>query len=184
MTYKNINDRRDYLNSWRSKRKDKTNFQARSYYQKNRENILKKVKERSIKNHDKLLGYWKTYRIKNREKILNSRKESYIKNKEKLKRQRKKWREKNREKIIQKRKEWRTKNPYYKYKKYGVNIVEMAIKQEGKCKICSRETKLYVDHSHKTNQIRGLLCQQCNTALGMFQDNIDNLKKALIYLTK
>lgn len=43
---------------------------------------------------------------------------------------------------------------------------------------------LVVDHNHKTNNIRGLLCQKCNKALGLFKDNIENLKQAIKYLKK
>ena len=39
-----------------------------------------------------------------------------------------------------------------------------------------------VDHNHKTGVVRGLLCGQCNKALGGFKDNIQIMKKAIIYL--
>lgn len=44
--------------------------------------------------------------------------------------------------------------------------------------------KLYIDHCHKTNQVRGLLCFSCNSALGHFKDNVESLKKAIKYLKK
>lgn len=39
-----------------------------------------------------------------------------------------------------------------------------------------------VDHCHTTNKIRGLLCRKCNTALGLFSDNIDTIIQAANYL--
>ena len=39
-----------------------------------------------------------------------------------------------------------------------------------------------IDHSHKNEKIRGILCNWCNTALGNFHDNIELLKKAILYL--
>lgn len=41
-----------------------------------------------------------------------------------------------------------------------------------------------VDHSHQTGQIRGLLCDPCNTALGLFQDDQNRLQNAMEYLAK
>jgi hypothetical protein len=44
--------------------------------------------------------------------------------------------------------------------------------------------RLAVDHNHLTNGYRGLLCQNCNTGLGQFQDNIAILKQAIQYLER
>ena len=58
--------------------------------------------------------------------------------------------------------------------------------QEGKCKICGCEVPegkyLHVDHNKETGAVRGLLCRDCNTGLGMFKDNIELMKKAMKYL--
>lgn len=44
--------------------------------------------------------------------------------------------------------------------------------QLGKCAICGdRPPKLKLDHSHNTGQIRGLLCNGCNWALGCLNDS-------------
>lgn len=56
--------------------------------------------------------------------------------------------------------------------------------QSGRCAICQKVDKLVVDHDHTTNAIRGLLCYGCNTALGLFQDNVDTLRRAISYLAK
>jgi hypothetical protein len=39
-----------------------------------------------------------------------------------------------------------------------------------------------VDHSHKTNKVRDLLCTKCNTLLGAVDDNVEILEKAIKYL--
>ena len=58
-------------------------------------------------------------------------------------------------------------------------------KQKGCCSICGRAMdKLYADHSHKTGEVRGLLCGTCNTGLGMFKGLPKNLNKAYDYLRK
>ena len=63
--------------------------------------------------------------------------------------------------------------------------------QEGLCKICNQPetvkvkgvTKfLAVDHCHETGKIRGLLCNNCNRAIGMLKDNPEVLRKAASYL--
>ena len=45
-------------------------------------------------------------------------------------------------------------------------------------------SRLAVDHVHGTDQVRGLLCNLCNPALGLFKDNPDRLKRAIEYLER
>ena len=51
-------------------------------------------------------------------------------------------------------------------------------------KICGNKPQkpLYVDHCHETKKIRGLLCHQCNVALGHMNDDPQRLEKAISYL--
>ena len=53
------------------------------------------------------------------------------------------------------------------------------------CEIClfSHE-KLCIDHDHKTNRVRGLLCAHCNQGIGHFRDNIKTLESAIAYLER
>jgi 5-methylcytosine-specific restriction endonuclease McrA len=70
-------------------------------------------------------------------------------------------------------------------KQYGITYEEyedMLRQQEGKCVICGEVRLLHVDHCHKTNRVRGLLCSSCNGGLGMFKDNKQTLAKAIEYL--
>ena len=57
--------------------------------------------------------------------------------------------------------------------KYGITVEEysdMFKRQNGKCFICSVSgKKLVVDHCHKTNEVRKLLCHGCNTVLGKIE---------------
>jgi hypothetical protein len=75
------------------------------------------------------------------------------------------------------------------FRKYGITREEFDVMSEaqgGLCTICQRppigKTRLSVDHCHKTLRVRGLLCDQCNTGLGMFQDNPEVLAAAITYL--
>lgn len=70
-------------------------------------------------------------------------------------------------------------------KQYGITVDDynkMYDSQEGKCKICSSELTLCVDHCHTTGKIRGLLCNQCNVGIGCFKDDIILLSKVINYL--
>lgn len=53
---------------------------------------------------------------------------------------------------------------------YGISIHEyesMLLKQENRCGLCTDMMKSpCVDHDHKTNVVRGLLCHRCNLTLG------------------
>ncbi len=39
-----------------------------------------------------------------------------------------------------------------------------------------------VDHDHQTGFVRGLLCRDCNAALGLFKDSQEILERAIGYL--
>lgn len=79
---------------------------------------------------------------------------------------------------------------------YGITLVEyneMLEIQEGLCAICgnpetSRDHRtkelraLAVDHNHDTGEVRGLLCGDCNTGIGLLQDDIELLLNAIDYL--
>jgi len=50
------------------------------------------------------------------------------------------------------------------------------------CVICGVNDKLVVDHNHKTGKIRGLLCNKCNMAIGLLQDDPMIVEFAKMYL--
>ena len=75
--------------------------------------------------------------------------------------------------------------------KYNLSIEEyefILTAQNNCCKICSstvpgvRINRFHVDHCHKTNVVRGLLCEKCNMALGHLRDDPALLRKAADYL--
>ena len=71
-------------------------------------------------------------------------------------------------------------------KKYGLSYEkyrEMERDQGYVCAICNRRPEtLFVDHCHKTDKVRGLLCPGCNWGLGHFGDSRARLAAAQIYL--
>lgn len=76
---------------------------------------------------------------------------------------------------------------YILQKKFGLSESQynIAVKsQSGKCLICKSETKLVIDHNHNTGEVRGLLCNSCNTGIGLLKDNPKILESAIEYLNK
>ena len=114
----------------------------------------------------------------------------------------KKYREENSERVQTFAKTWNEANKskrkgYALKSNYGLTTEEfnrMLLDQDGTCAICERPEfmkdyrgklrDLSVDHCHKTDKIRGLLCYDCNLLLGKAEDNIDRLKAAIVYLEK
>ncbi|MCO6007772.1 endonuclease VII domain-containing protein [Actinoallomurus purpureus] len=55
--------------------------------------------------------------------------------------------------------------------------------QGGVCLICMKAAAEHVDHDHVTGERRGILCFNCNVALGQFKDDPWVLRRAIEYLT-
>ncbi|ANA86370.1 endonuclease VII [Gordonia phage OneUp] len=69
--------------------------------------------------------------------------------------------------------------------RYGISLAEyndLLDEQDGKCAICHTVAKLHVDHCHATGKKRGLLCSQCNTAIGLLKEDLNLLSRAAEYL--
>lgn len=79
------------------------------------------------------------------------------------------------------RKSENLKNVLAKYKITLTEYQKMHEEQHDCCFLCGENTKLYVDHNHKTNKIRKLLCRSCNFGLGLFQESPELLRKAASY---
>lgn len=97
----------------------------------------------------------------------------------------KKWRESNPERT----REIQRKSKYMR--NYGITVERyetMLAEQDERCAICRTGTPgrgriyFFVDHDHVTNEVRGLLCGDCNTGLGMFRDSPEALRSAILYL--
>lgn len=73
-------------------------------------------------------------------------------------------------------------------KKYGITTSEydaFLVAQNGRCGICRLKDphmRLAVDHCHKTGRVRGLLCSECNMAIGKFGEDAALLRAALVWL--
>jgi hypothetical protein len=71
------------------------------------------------------------------------------------------------------------------------NIVTEYFKSHnGLCEICGdrnidpSRTRLTIDHDHITGEFRGILCSNCNRAIGLFKDDSKTAMMAAIYLER
>jgi hypothetical protein len=85
----------------------------------------------------------------------------------------------------------------HRLQQYGVTPEQYAVllaEQGGGCAICGRsDTRLTVDHDHKCcpekarscgKCIRGLICNNCNLAIGLAEDNPDKLIQMAAYVVR
>ena len=94
------------------------------------------------------------------------------------------YRGKNRGKALRASKEQQF--AYYGLTKSGFgSLLKM---QGGVCAICFGAGKagqrLHIDHCHETNEVRGLLCGNCNQGLGRFKDDPTSLGRAVEYVQR
>ena len=67
-------------------------------------------------------------------------------------------------------------------------LLALEVRAGGKCECCgleltsARNKRLSLDHDHRTGAVRGLLCTQCNTAIGLMDDDPKRLEAAIAYL--
>ena len=82
----------------------------------------------------------------------------------------------------------------YLRRNYDIGVAEysaMLAAQDNKCALCfgpgflmtpKHEIFLVVDHCHTTGKVRGLLCHNCNRALGLLKDDTQVMQRAIDYL--
>jgi len=115
-------------------------------------------------------------------------------NSERLREYKKQWSKNNPKKVEKYRKEWYKDNSIY-YKKWHIknkynlsyeNWQMMWDNQDSKCAICkepfTNPSSAFVDHNHKTGNIRGLLCFKCNFAIGFLRDDPKLTAEVIEYL--
>lgn len=137
----------------------------------------------------------------NKEEVLKRKHVYYMKNKERLKDNKNAWYDKSKKVLTKKARAYQRNNPKLirdtgLKNKYGITLKQYndILKKQGyKCAICNMTSAiskrvhnkfLSVDHCHKTNKVRGLLCDFCNNGLGRFKDNTKFLLKAVKYLRR
>lgn len=75
-------------------------------------------------------------------------------------------------------------------KKKGIDSYQKSLYKRPKtlqCPICLDNVNgsyARLDHSHQTGNVRGWLCDNCNTAIGKLKENVDVLQRAIDWLSK
>jgi len=172
---------------------------AKEYREKNKEEISKKSKEKynarkkiinletglSLKQLDQK-RYWENYKRNNPD--WRKRRATY----------QKKYKEENMD-LIRLKDKLKAREPERKaallnarrLRTFGVSTADydkMFKEQNGVCFICNKPQRkkihkhLFIDHCHTTNKVRALLCNNCNTGIGMFEESIQTMKDAIAYL--
>lgn len=117
-----------------------------------------------------------------RQKHKGQRKRS-LRRKVAKKRAKKQWYQKNKSTFLA---EMRRRRLQDKFDLTEQEYDRMFTEQGGHCAICPDgplpTRRLAVDHCHKTNRVRGLLCARCNLGLGLFRDDESLLLSAIGYL--
>jgi hypothetical protein len=134
--------------------------------------------------------YTRVWRSENKEHIEEITRDWRARNKPQIVERNKEYYEFNKERLLN----WSRKHAFLK--KYGLTLeqhAEMVKQQSGKCLICdtqpnpmlgNKKKGLHVDHCHETGKIRGLLCHNCNCAIGLLNDDAGNVRRLLEYIEK
>lgn len=130
------------------------------------------------KRNKKKLRLWMANYYKKNQNLLRALAKTYYHEHQKEKQEYSSNFRKKHPKIIKKR-----------YLKRQYNLSTQAVlllkkKQKYQCAICEKKRKLYIDHSHKNNKVRGLLCHKCNVGLGQFKESIKSFQNAIKYIRK
>jgi len=173
---------RNYAREWRKKNKERHLEYTKKWEAENREKRNKQKIELNSKNREQYNKLTRDYRAKNSDRTRKNHREWCKMNPEKIKKSKQKCAPKA--KITNKIRQLK--------KNFGLDFADylkMADDQNQKCGICGRnfwEFYKYpaVDHDHKTGEIRGLLCGDCNVALGGFKDDLGIIQNASNYLIK
>lgn len=125
---------------------------------------------------------------------------NYLANRDRRLQQSKAWRARNPDCRKDEHRRWKDRNPNHREikrggflkKKYGISLKDydrMVAEQKGGCAICHgpppKGRPFSVDHDHTAQrQVRGLLCQKCNTLVGYLEKTSENiLFSAKLYIT-
>lgn len=163
-----------------------------------RDCIKNREKEYYLSHKTEKAIRWKEYYVKNKKRLAEY--DRNRPNRAKRLEQQRQHKKLNRPAVTATERRWRQANVDrhrqrdYNLAKYGISQVEylrMVEQQGGKCAVCrliptgkKPNGILHIDHCHVSGKIRALLCNKCNTALGLLRDDPEIATRAATYLRK
>lgn len=161
VTYRDPEERRAYEARWREQNKDRIREHQKAYREANRERLIAQKRAYNARVRDERNANLRADRKANPDKYNNDATRAA--------------------KTAQRR---------LRHSKFDPSTYEAALVLQGHCcAICKTDlTKLskhrvHADHCHATGTPRGVLCGDCNMALGLFKDSPERLRAAIDYLS-
>jgi len=154
MSYKDKEKERAYQQEWYEANKEKAKANSHAWYQANKARHRSLCKKWAASNRDKVAGYVRSYRERHGERVRQDSRDARL------------------------------------LRLYGITSAEyekLELDQGGTCAICNKPPNgrpLSVDHNHKTGEVRGLLCDLCNWAIGHLDEDPIRARSLADYLEK
>ena len=167
-----------YGKKYRTENKEKVRASIKSWHDTNRDRDRSTQKEWKKRNPKRVKILNKEYTERNYDQILATKRNYQKNNSEELLEKHRIYNANNQDKILAKHLKHKYKMSLKEYK----DLLEL---QSGVCAICggtNEDKRLFVDHNHTSGKVRGLLCKKCNSAIGLFRDDIGILNEAISYL--
>lgn len=188
----------------RNRCKKCTKISAKRYRSRHREEIAKKTKKWIEKNKNRVIQNRIKYCKENKEKIQKQQKKYREEHREELRKknsiQSKKYYQENKKECKIRHKKWREKNKEHERiqkleYRYGISAKEYGIllEKQKECPLCffvfdlnstDKNKRPVIDHTeiNGIKNVRGLLDDNCNKALGLFKENTEIMRRAAKYL--
>ena len=152
----------------------------KQYNKTHKEELKQNAKKYNDAHKEEIKKYNKQYKENHKKEIKEQQRQYNQTHKEERRKSNKQYRENHKEMARKAHLKW----------KYNLTIKQFDVmlkQQNNKCFICKKEfnknkKEPYVDHNHKTNTIRKLLCHSCNSMLGHSFEDISILQAAIDYL--
>jgi hydroxylamine reductase (hybrid-cluster protein) len=161
-------------------------FDIKKWKEENKEKHQQQRREYAERNKDRIAKQQKAYREANKQAIRENSRQYYEEHREEILEKQRKIREENKEEIL-KRERIRS------WKRQGLNETEEEIEEIHEryintthCDCCNIEFSLgndinskCMDHCHKTNKFRNILCKRCNNIRSHIDDRYNIVMKLM-----